>query len=90
MRIEMGLLQLETSGRPDGERPEGASTYFDYLRGKTKEKGANYTFSLEECAEAGSRVRAVLPSTDLLARDARVSKGRPRRGPYSGTDGPLP
>lgn len=52
MRIEMGLLQLETSGRPDGERPEGASTYFDYLREKTSEKGSSYTFSLEECAEA--------------------------------------
>ncbi len=31
MRLEMGLLQMETSGRPDGETPEGAETYLDYL-----------------------------------------------------------
>ena len=23
MRIEMGLIQMETTGRPDGEQPEG-------------------------------------------------------------------
>jgi hypothetical protein len=32
MRIEMGLLQMETSGRPDGEKPGGAATYLDFLR----------------------------------------------------------
>jgi hypothetical protein len=52
MRIEMGLLQLETSGRPDGERPEGAPTYLDYLRGKSRKNGDTYLFSVEECAEA--------------------------------------
>jgi len=31
MRIELGLLQLETTGRPDGDRPGGADTYLDYL-----------------------------------------------------------
>jgi hypothetical protein len=31
MRIDMGLMQLETSGRPDGTTPEGYQTYYDYL-----------------------------------------------------------
>jgi hypothetical protein len=31
MRIDMGLLQLETTGRPDGSRPSGHETYYDYL-----------------------------------------------------------
>ncbi len=31
MRIDMGLLQIETKGRPDGQRPHGFQTYFDYL-----------------------------------------------------------
>ena len=31
MRIEMGLLQMETTGRPDGERPDGAETVLDQL-----------------------------------------------------------
>ncbi len=32
MRIEMGLLQMEVSGRPDGEKPEGKDTYLDWIR----------------------------------------------------------
>jgi hypothetical protein len=32
MRIEMGILQMETSGRPDGEKPGGAATYLDLLK----------------------------------------------------------
>ena len=52
MRIEMGLLQLETSGRPDGQKPKGVDTYFDYLRRKSDQRGSDYLFSEEECAEA--------------------------------------
>ena len=31
MRLDLGLLQLETSGRPDGTRPGGKNTYLDFL-----------------------------------------------------------
>ena len=31
MRIEMGLLQMETTGRPDGEHPGGMETCLDWL-----------------------------------------------------------
>ncbi len=31
MRIEMGVLQLETTGRPDGEQPHGCETYYEHL-----------------------------------------------------------
>ena len=31
MRIEMGLLQMEFTGRPDGERPGGRDTYLEYI-----------------------------------------------------------
>ena len=27
MRVEMGVIQMETEGRPDGYRPEGFATY---------------------------------------------------------------
>jgi hypothetical protein len=30
LRIDMGLLQMEIDGRPDGTRPEGAPSWFDY------------------------------------------------------------
>ncbi len=31
MRVDLGLLQMETSGRPDGRKPGGAETYLDWL-----------------------------------------------------------
>lgn len=31
MRLEMGLLQMEIGGRPDGQTPQGSETYLDYL-----------------------------------------------------------
>ncbi len=31
MRVELGILQMELQGRPDGTRPGGADTYLDYL-----------------------------------------------------------
>ena len=32
MRVDMGILQLETTGRPDGTDVEGSATYLDYLQ----------------------------------------------------------
>lgn len=51
MRIEMGLLQLETTGRPDGEKPEGASSYYDYLKERYRNEDDESEFTVEECAE---------------------------------------
>ena len=31
MRVDMGVVQMELSNRPDGERPGGMDTYLDYL-----------------------------------------------------------
>ncbi len=32
MRVDMGILQMETTGRPDGAQPNGCETYLDYLQ----------------------------------------------------------
>jgi len=32
MRVDMGVLQLETTGRPDGSLAEGYPTYLEYLQ----------------------------------------------------------
>jgi hypothetical protein len=32
MRIDLGLIQMEYTGRPDGYRPEGFESYLDYYR----------------------------------------------------------
>lgn len=52
MRIEMGLLQMETTGRPDGAKPEGADTYFDYLLQQSLFEEDDFELSDEQCDEA--------------------------------------
>ncbi|RIK74042.1 MAG: DNA helicase UvrBC [Planctomycetota bacterium] len=43
MRVDMGLLQLETAGRPDGTRPHGFPTYYDYLISAAFDEGPDFT-----------------------------------------------
>jgi hypothetical protein len=45
MRVDMGILQMETSGRPDGHQFHGASTYYDYL---IKKAARHKDFALDE------------------------------------------
>jgi hypothetical protein len=55
MRVDLGLLQIETSGRPDGSRPHEFPTYFDYLRHQAREAdrgGQSFVLSEEQCQEA--------------------------------------
>ena len=37
MRVDMGVLQMETTGRPDGERVHGFDTVLDFLQSKRLE-----------------------------------------------------
>ena len=34
MRLDLGLLQMELDGRPDGQKPKGFDTYFSYSKHK--------------------------------------------------------
>ena len=59
VRIELGLLQLEVDGRPDGVRPLGFATYLDYLRHRAAGrgltpggKGPPWSMGPEHCQEA--------------------------------------
>jgi hypothetical protein len=55
MRVDLGILQLETTGRPDGTRPYNVATYFDYLRREARtagRSGQSFTMSEEHCQEA--------------------------------------
>jgi hypothetical protein len=52
MRVDMGLLQLETTGRPDGARPQGFESYYDYLVGEAVHLGDEFVMSEDQCAEA--------------------------------------
>lgn len=51
MRVDMGLLQMETDFRPDGTRPHGAETYYDYLVGEVIREGGSFRLSKEQCSE---------------------------------------
>ncbi len=52
MRVEMGVLQLEIEGRPDGQRPSGAETYYDYLQSVALKAGDDFELNPQQCLEA--------------------------------------
>jgi UvrB/uvrC motif len=59
VRIELGVLQLEVAGRPDGLRPHGFVTYLDYLRHNAAGRGLApggksppWMMTAHQCAEA--------------------------------------
>jgi hypothetical protein len=55
MRLDLGLLQLETTDRPDGSRPHGCATYADYLRQQARladRAGRPFVLDKEQCDEA--------------------------------------
>ena len=52
IRIDMGILQLEPSGRPDGRRPFDSTSLLEYYLMKIKlEKEKQFTFTEEECED---------------------------------------
>jgi hypothetical protein len=52
MRIEMGMLQMEISGRPDGTEPSGRGTYLDCLIQEVVRCGSEFQMSDEHRFEA--------------------------------------
>lgn len=51
MRVDLGILQLETEGRPDGTFPEEHESYFDYLLSFAMNQGDDFQLSEEQCGE---------------------------------------
>ena len=54
LRIDLGVLQMELTGRPDGVRPHGCESLLEYHQMKaeqTLKRGESYELSLEQCAE---------------------------------------
>jgi hypothetical protein len=52
MRLDLGLLQLETTGRPDGSRPHDVESVYHFLISRAAEEGDAFVMSEEECEEA--------------------------------------
>lgn len=53
VRQDLGVLQMELEGRPDGTRPHGCATYFDYLRTLADQHpGEPFFLDEEQCKQA--------------------------------------
>jgi hypothetical protein len=56
LRIDLGVLQMELKGRPDGLRPNGYLTYLDFLRDLSRRKRLEeeeaFKMTEEQCVEA--------------------------------------
>src|SRR5271169_2714400 len=52
MRIDLGVIQMEIEGRPDGQRPEGFESILDLQESKAAEAAAasiHFSISSDEC-----------------------------------------
>jgi hypothetical protein len=54
LRIDMGLLQMEATGRPDGQRPDGAESLLELYQARAAETeagGDTFVLSVDELGE---------------------------------------
>ncbi len=54
LRVDLGVLQMELTGRPDGRRPHGCESLLDYHRkraARAEARGDVYELTPEQCAE---------------------------------------
>ena len=54
LRIDLGLIQMETSGRPDGQRPHDAESLLEYHVGRSRraqKKGDEFKLTAEEVGD---------------------------------------
>lgn len=51
LRVEMGVLQMEIEGRPDGTRPGGYPTCADWLAALVVKEGETFTLDERRCLE---------------------------------------
>lgn len=51
LRIDLGLIQLEIAGRPDGLRPHGCDSLLQWHEERAETEGVSYTLTPEECSE---------------------------------------
>src|SRR5258708_5787867 len=54
LRIDLGVIQMETSGRPDGQEPHDCESLLEYHRERARraeKKGESYRLSADEVGE---------------------------------------
>ncbi len=58
LRVDLGVLQMELTGRPDGQRPHNCESLLEYHQkraARAEEKGEGYELTPEQCALSSSR-----------------------------------
>jgi len=50
MRLPMGMIQMETEGRPDGFRPEGHESYLEYYEARRQTSPETFSLDPDDCA----------------------------------------
>jgi hypothetical protein len=51
LRLDLGLIQMEYDGRPDGQRPHGYRSYLEYCEARMDEEAESFNLSPEDCQE---------------------------------------
>src|SRR6266403_3881681 len=54
LRVDLGVLQMEITGRPDGRRPHNCESLLEYHQkraARAEQKGETYALTAEQCAE---------------------------------------
>ena len=51
MRVDMGIIQMEVAGRPDGARFDESDTYYDYLASLSFAEGDSFQLNEDRCVE---------------------------------------
>src|SRR5881398_2602499 len=54
LRVDLGVLQMEMTGRPDGRRPHNCESLLEYHQkraSRAEQKGDTYELTPEQCAE---------------------------------------
>jgi hypothetical protein len=51
MRLDLGLVQMEVTGRPDGEHPGGVDDCLEWLSGLLREQADGFVLSESHCQE---------------------------------------
>ncbi len=95
LRLDLGLLQMETTGRPDGHRPHGFESLLNFHRQRLEHQGASsgkgrpMQLSPREC-EALRRGHHVLSPLSQRVRPGRLRCRHPRHPAQPGRARSVP
>src|SRR5579863_4062039 len=70
LRVDLGILQMNAEGRPDGKRPLGHASIYDYYQSKqfrhlTANTADQFRLKLEDCAKLQFEARSEEHTSEL-------------------------